>query len=206
MKKLLTVSIIVLAFVLTGCGPSEEKATTQEKPDKETVTEQVAETTQQAAGEVKETAQAVADKAAEVEKKAEPAIKEAAADAKEMAGQTTEAAKEMAADAKQATQAAADTVEEKATSAAAATTMAADKAVESAKQAISPEMVVLEASYGNITFPHKVHAEAYDCTTCHGDGTPAAFDLDKETAHALCRDCHKQEGAGPTDCRGCHKK
>ncbi|PLX79369.1 MAG: cytochrome C [Desulfuromonas sp.] len=84
--------------------------------------------------------------------------------------------------------------------------MAVDKAVESAKQAVSPETVVLEASYGNVTFTHGAHAESYDCTVCHGDGAPASFDLDKATAHALCKDCHKQEGAGPTSCKECHVK
>lgn len=72
--------------------------------------------------------------------------------------------------------------------------------------ATPPESLVFEASYGNITFPHGMHAESYDCATCHGDGTPEAFGLDKDKAHELCKGCHEDEGAGPTSCRDCHEK
>jgi hypothetical protein len=65
---------------------------------------------------------------------------------------------------------------------------------------------MLEASYGNITFPHATHSGTFDCTVCHGEGTPGRFGLDKEKAHVLCKDCHKKEGSGPTECKGCHKK
>ena len=30
--------------------------------------------------------------------------------------------------------------------------------------------------------------------------------LDKDAAHALCKDCHSKKGAGPTKCGECHKK
>ena len=78
--------------------------------------------------------------------------------------------------------------------------------VAAAKKATVPQEIVLEASKGNVTFPHGMHADAYECSICHGDGTPAAFDLTKDVAHKVCKSCHKDEGAGPTGCSGCHKK
>lgn len=197
MNRFLVTGAILLSLALFGCNSSEEKKTTQEA--KEPVTEKVVEAAKATAAGVQEAAQAGADKTAEVGKQAGQAIKETAKEASEMAATGVEKTGEMA------TQAA-DKVAEKATAAAAATTMAADKAVEKAKQMVSPESIVLEASFGNVTFPHGMHSEAYECAVCHGDETPGRFGLDKEKAHALCKDCHKQEGAGPTGCTGCHKK
>ena len=74
------------------------------------------------------------------------------------------------------------------------------------KQTNIPREIILEASYGNITFPHALHAGNYACKVCHGDATPADFDITKDVAHKLCKDCHKKEGVGPTACSGCHKK
>jgi hypothetical protein len=91
------------------------------------------------------------------------------------------------------------TVEETAKAAETATT-------KPAQQTDIPREIVLQASYGNISFPHAMHAGSYACKVCHGDAAPAAFDITKDVAHKLCKDCHKQEGAGPTGCSGCHKK
>ncbi|NIQ96412.1 MAG: cytochrome c3 family protein [Desulfuromonadales bacterium] len=82
----------------------------------------------------------------------------------------------------------------------------AEKAVEETKQVVSPETIELEASYGNITFPHGMHSKAYDCSTCHGEGMPGPIGLDKDKAHPLCKGCHEEEGAGPTACKDCHQK
>ena len=72
--------------------------------------------------------------------------------------------------------------------------------------AYAADQVKYEAKNGTVTFNHKAHGEAQGCTACH-EGTPAKIEVNKEAAHgALCKDCHKQEGAGPTDCKGCHKK
>ena len=98
----------------------------------------------------------------------------------------------------------AEAAEQSATAAAAAST--AEVAKETIKDAAIPEEIVLKASNGNVTFPHRMHAETHECQTCHGDGTPSAFDINKDIAHKLCRDCHKTVGAGPTNCNGCHKK
>jgi predicted CXXCH cytochrome family protein len=70
----------------------------------------------------------------------------------------------------------------------------------------APDSVTLEAKNGNVTFNHKGHSASMDCKTCHGEGTPAKIDLNKDSAHALCMDCHKTKGAGPTKCGECHKK
>lgn len=197
MNRFLVTGAILLILALFGCNSSEEKKTTPEA--KEPVTEKVVEAAKATAAGVQEAAQAGADKTAEIGKQAEPAIKETAKEAGEMAATGVEKAEEMA------TQAA-DTVAEKATAAAAATTTAAGQAVEKAKQMVSPDSIVLKASFGDVTFPHGMHSKAYQCSTCHGEGTPGRFGINKEKAHALCKDCHKKEGAGPTGCTGCHKK
>lgn len=204
MNMFLSMSAMLLSLVIFGCGPSEESKPAQQSA--ETTAEKVTEAAKTVAGEVKEMAGAVADKAIEMEKQAEPVVKEAAKDTKEMAVAAIDKTQEMVTDAKNATEQAADTAGEKIKTAAVATTMAAGKAVEAAKQAVSPETIVLEASYGNVTFPHAMHSGKYDCSTCHGEGTPGLFDLDKEKAHLLCKNCHKLKGAGPSDCKGCHKK
>ena len=83
----------------------------------------------------------------------------------------------------------------------------AEKTIEKAgtgTQAASPAEIILEASNGNITFTHGAHAEIVACSTCHGEGTPTAFGIDKDIAHKLCKGCHKDGGAGPTGCRECH--
>lgn len=69
----------------------------------------------------------------------------------------------------------------------------------------SPDSVVIENAKGNVTFSHGRHGELYGCTVCHGEGTPAFIQLGKDTAHTLCKNCHKEKG-GPTTCNGCHKK
>mgnify|MGYP001774058534 CR=1 FL=1 len=82
----------------------------------------------------------------------------------------------------------------------------ASDVVATAKASVTPpETVVIENNYGNVTLPHAFHGKTYGCPTCHGDNTPGPFELGKATAHVLCKDCHKAEGA-PTNCGGCHKK
>jgi hypothetical protein len=70
----------------------------------------------------------------------------------------------------------------------------------------APESVTLTAKNGNVTFNHKAHGAAMDCKTCHGDKAPGKLTLGKDAGHALCLDCHKTKGAGPTKCGECHKK
>lgn len=125
--------------------------------------------------------------AAETEQ-SESALDEAAEETGEMATDAAEKTKEMAA-------ATAEKTEEM-----------VDKAAEETEEALSPDTVVLEASFGDITFPHEMHSDAYDCTTCHGEGTPGLIGFEKDEAHDLCRGCHEEEGAGPSACNDCHER
>lgn len=68
------------------------------------------------------------------------------------------------------------------------------------------DTVVMKAKNGDVTFNHKAHSTSMDCKTCHGEGTPGKVELDKDAAHALCKDCHTKQGKGPTKCGDCHKK
>lgn len=80
-----------------------------------------------------------------------------------------------------------------------------------------PEEVKFTAKMGDVTFPHKTHQGVVaDCTTCHHEGVEAGkcsschdgatAPKTKDTFHKLCKDCHKEMAAGPTSCKGCHKK
>jgi len=71
--------------------------------------------------------------------------------------------------------------------------------------AIAADVVTLAAKNGDVTFNHKDHSAKMECKTCHGEGTPAKIALDKDKAHALCKDCHSKQN-GPTKCGDCHKK
>jgi opacity protein-like surface antigen len=73
-----------------------------------------------------------------------------------------------------------------------------------ATAALAADTVVLEAKNGAVTFNHKAHADKLGCEACH-QGEPAKIELDKTSAHALCKDCHKAQN-GPTKCGDCHKK
>ncbi|MDO9080265.1 MAG: cytochrome C [Desulfuromonadales bacterium] len=72
--------------------------------------------------------------------------------------------------------------------------------------AAAPPTVTYKATNGNVSFNHQQHAANHVCTSCHPAGTPAKIVLGKDKAHQLCKECHQQQGAGPTQCTGCHKK
>jgi hypothetical protein len=74
------------------------------------------------------------------------------------------------------------------------------------KSSTVPDFIVLEASQGQVTLPHRAHAKELHCATCHSEIEPGKVAWDKDTAHAYCRDCHLAKGAGPTSCVECHKK
>jgi len=75
-----------------------------------------------------------------------------------------------------------------------------------ATTAVAADTVVLKAKNGDVTFNHKAHGEKVGCKSCHGEAAPGKLELDKDKAHALCKDCHTTKGAGPTKCGDCHKK
>ncbi len=67
------------------------------------------------------------------------------------------------------------------------------------------QTLVIENDRGAVTLTHADHAERYGCQGCHGDGTPGAFELGKDTAHSMCKGCHRKQN-GPVPCNGCHNK
>jgi len=77
-------------------------------------------------------------------------------------------------------------------------------AVASSALAAPPAEVVLPAKQGDVHFNHKAH-QAKGCKNCHGEKV-SKIELDKDKAHKLCIDCHKEKAAGPTKCPDCHKK
>ena len=120
--------------------------------------------------------------------------------------ETAQKTEETTSDAGAAATTAAAAAEQKTAGDTITTTRAIETATSQSRAAALPEMLTLEASYGNISFPHAVHAASFACSSCHGEATPAAFGLTKETAHPLCKGCHQEQGTGPTTCTGCHKK
>ncbi len=75
-----------------------------------------------------------------------------------------------------------------------------------AASAMAADTVTLQAKNGNVSFNHKVHGEKVGCKACHPEATPGKLELDKDSGHKLCKDCHTEKGAGPTKCNECHKK
>ena len=70
------------------------------------------------------------------------------------------------------------------------------------------EVIILNASMGNITFHHWQHQDRLkDCTLCHaskvGGNIPG---FGKDFAHKTCKGCHLATGKGPTTCKVCHQK
>jgi len=195
MKRILWFLLVSALIACVGCEsqeqPSTQSAPPVSKPEKEAKAEQVP--------TVVETAKEVA----------EQAVQQVGETAKAVESTVAEEAKEVATMAEEGKSAAAETVakvEDKIETTAAAATDSVKQMASEATKPVVPQEVVLKASYGDVTMPHSMHADTYDCSTCHGDGTPAAFDLGKDKAHTLCKGCHKEVGAGPTGCTGCHKK
>jgi hypothetical protein len=84
-----------------------------------------------------------------------------------------------------------------------------------------------------VEFPHKLHFDTIECTTCHHtqEGLTADSDMEVELCgachttpeaaetpgcsemsmkknpyHITCVGCHKEQAAGPTKCDECHPK
>jgi predicted small lipoprotein YifL len=69
-----------------------------------------------------------------------------------------------------------------------------------------PKTVTYQASQGQVTFDHQAHASNLACDSCHSTDPPIKVELGKDKAHQMCKGCHQEKGAGPTQCNGCHKK
>ncbi|WP_432822217.1 hypothetical protein [Trichloromonas sp.] len=175
---------------------------------------QTAEKAAEMATATETTAQAMMEKAVEVAQNPTAAVEQAAETGKEAvvgaAAALTGAAVVAATDKTQAVSQTLSKTTQAVTQQAAGATEAATQTVAQASVATSaaaiPETIVIEASYGKVTLPHQMHADAFDCAACHGEGTPGALDLGKDKAHALCKGCHQEKAAGPTKCTGCHVK
>jgi hypothetical protein len=92
-------------------------------------------------------------------------------------------------------------------------TMFAVTAFAGAAFAAVPETIVLPASKGKVTFPHKLHQETLqDCKKCHENGLGKIAELGKSWAHDVnCKKCHidmNRAGmkTGPIKCDDCHMK
>jgi len=77
-----------------------------------------------------------------------------------------------------------------------------------ASAAAPPDTIPLPSKEGNVAFNHKAHMKA-GCKNCHGEGKPGKIELNKDKAHKLCIDCHKEKKVAVQDeknCAACHKK
>jgi predicted CXXCH cytochrome family protein len=193
MRNFLWFSLLLTGLVLFGCDSSEEPVTQQEPAKEEVVTTKEA----QPVASTVATVQPTADQVKKKEELTQKASEELATDPSKKTD-ATEEAETTAEDTVKAAKAESPAVEE--------VTKAATEKITEVKEKAPPKSIVLEASYGNITFPHGMHADSYACVTCHKEGTPAAFELTKDVAHKVCKGCHKDEGSGPTGCKGCHVK
>lgn len=188
MPRLILLSIILTALLLTGCNTEEEQVPAAEPSQQE-------------------------DHGATQTDQSQPAMENAGQEADSLQEELEDAGEEVADTAQALGHAAAEKTEQAAAKVAEETEeagQAVEQQVEEAEQTVAdvdvPDIVTLEASFGNISFPHAVHADFLECTECHGSAEPGPMELGKDKGHELCQGCHKDQGAGPTGCRDCHKK
>ncbi|MDD2541659.1 MAG: cytochrome C [Desulfuromonadaceae bacterium] len=69
------------------------------------------------------------------------------------------------------------------------------------------DVIELPASFGAVSFPHKMHQELLkDCKKCP-EGAPGKIaGFGKAWAHKTCKGGHTEMKKGPTKCKECHKK
>ena len=196
MRTSLWIVVIATGLILSGCDSSEQPKAQKAPATQPTVKVEKAPTVEDAK-DMAPVAEAtkVMEQGEQAVKMAETAIEDAGKTASAAIDETVKVAEDSVAE-----------VEKQVVAKVAAVESALVAPLATAKKATVPQEIVLEASKGNITFPHGMHSENFKCSICHGEGTPAAFDLTKEVAHKVCKGCHKDEGSGPTSCSGCHKK
>ncbi|SEA09023.1 hypothetical protein SAMN05660420_01173 [Desulfuromusa kysingii] len=184
--------LLVCGLLMVGCGEKETTTTPAPVPaEKASAVEQVKKSANEAATQATKMVEAGSQLVKDAGVAAEETVKEVVTTAKEDLTVATATAKEKAVEVgKQIKQEGTDLI----------------TSVKTAASGIkAPETVVIENKNGNVTLPHAEHGEMYGCATCHGDNPPGPFELGKDTAHKLCKDCHKEQG-GPTKCSGCHVK
>ncbi len=194
-------ALMLVLVCLVACGKKEEATTTGQVMEKATETTAALEK--------------AADQAVEKVGEAAEKVSESAAAAKERLSQMTGEATEQTAAVGEGMlekQAAEGGVSQMVTTTEKTLTEAVPGAGAEVSHTVSKVAVAgvaatmtLENKMGAVPLPHQVHAEAYDCATCHGPDEPGKFNLEKDQAHELCKGCHVKEGKGPTGCKDCHQ-
>ncbi len=69
-----------------------------------------------------------------------------------------------------------------------------------------PDLVSYDASKGKVIFNHTDHSSRLGCSECHTTDPPKKIVINMQTAHELCKGCHKGVSNAPTSCTGCHQK
>lgn len=198
MFRMVLIGGLLITLTLFGCQQSEQTQPAQAPPPQPPAPQ----VQQQSAAEEAETE--AAETAAEVEERKEGSFESAGKTIDEVIENAGEKTTETYAAAKETTQDVAASVNDQAASVVDAGKASVDQVVTAVTPTASPEEVIFKGSFGTVTMPHQVHAAAFSCALCHGEGTPGAFDLGRDAAHALCIDCHKEQKVGPTGCTGCH--
>ncbi|MDO3378979.1 cytochrome c3 family protein [Geoalkalibacter halelectricus] len=189
-QTLMKLVVVVALVALLGACQRDETREAAPAPAEPAPTEQVAEEAREQAEEAAEDAQETAAETGET--------------VQERAAETYEEAKETVVAGYEKTKEAAKETYEKAKE---KTEEAVEKVTEAVREEISdagPDVVIYEARNGNVTFDHKMHAQAVACNLCHVEMPPRMITLDQASAHDLCIGCHRDEGVGPTTCAGCH--
>ena len=204
----LLIVLLVASLSVVACSKKEEAQAPEKAAETAAVavTEKAAEVGAQAEEKAAESAAQVQEKAAESAAQVQEKAVEAAAEVKEEAVEAAAEVKEEAVEAAADTQKAAQAATEQAAEVAAEVEEKAADAAQAVAEAASGDNIVIENTYGKVTFNHKVHAESFDCALCHGEGEAGALDMGKEKAHAACKGCHQEQGAGPVKCSECHVK
>jgi gas vesicle protein len=184
-RKMWLGAFAVLLLAVSGCEKKQEEAV-QPPPTPQAAVEEpktVAEEAKEAVEEAKDVAKAVGEKTKEA---AKTAVEETKEFTEKVVEETKTAAKTAVEVTKETTKA----------------------VVEDVKAAVStaPKIVTYPASYGQVVFDHQAHAAGFACSSCHTTDPPVKIELDKDQAHSLCKGCHQEKAAGPTQCNGCHKK
>ena len=191
--------ILAVSLLFTACKGEDQKAPTPASPS-EPAKEQQAEqpAAKQEEGSVAERVEKSVEQAGERAGDIAAAVTERSVETyeevKDSTAQGMERIKEASGAAMDNTK---ETVEDTIQQTAKAT---AEKAAEIA----APGVVVFQAKNGNVTFDHELHMTAANCNQCHQVMPPEKIVLDQASAHKLCIECHKEMGAGPVTCTGCH--
>ncbi len=222
---------LVCGFLLMGCGEKETVTSTEPTSvptEKSTVGEQAKQAAddvaKQAAEMVKKGTRLIENTAAETKQAVKKAVKTVAEDAtavaslaKEQTAATVDSSKQKVVEAKEQLEQEGsqliDSLHENSTdkktqnnSPLPSAATVDDRITAFSKIAGKgqvPESLLIENKKGDVTLPHAEHGKLYGCAACHEDTPPGPFELEKDTAHAMCKGCHKEQG-GPTKCSGCH--